>query len=81
MANNLDLDLARQYFDEAAAIFARDGGQLWGVSLDGPLIFVDYETRQVVANRPDAEGQLAPQGGIWVGEIPPEVMIANTAAA
>lgn len=81
MANNLDLDLAQQYFDEAAAIFARDGGQLWGVSLDGPLIFVDYETRQVVANRPDAEGQLAPQGGIWVGEIPPEVMIANTAAA
>jgi len=81
MANNLDLELARQYFDEAVAIFARDGGRLWGVSLDGPLIFVDYETRQVAANRSDAEGQLAPQGGIWVGEIPQEVLSANTAVS
>jgi len=79
MSSNLDLTLVQQYFDEAVALFARDGGQLWGVSLDGPLIFVDSETRQVVANRPDAEGQLAPQGEVCVGEIPPEVMIANTA--
>lgn len=79
MSNNLDSALARQYFDEAAAIFARDRGQLWGVSLEGPLIFVDYETRQVVANRPDAESQLTLQDGMWVGEIPPEVMSANTA--
>lgn len=71
MSDTLDLNLARQYFAEAAALFARDGGQLWDVSLDGPLIFVDYQTRQVVANRPDAEGQLAPQGELWVGELPP----------
>lgn len=79
MASTIDLNLARQYFDEAAALFARDGGRLWGRSLEGPLMFVDYETRQVVANRPAAEGQLTPKGEVWVGVIPPEVIVANTA--
>ena len=79
MAETIDFTLARQYFAEAAALFARDGGALWGVSLDGPLIFVDFETRQVAANQPDAEGRLTLQEGVWVGAIPPEVMVANTA--
>ena len=81
MAETIDFTLARQYFAEAAVLFARDAGALWGVSLDGPLIFVDFETRQVAANQPDAEGRLAPQAGVWVGAIPPEVMVANTAMA
>ncbi len=79
MTEIMDLALAQQYFAEAAATFARDEGELWGMSLAGPLIFVDVETRQIVANQPDAEGRLTPQEGVWIGEIPPEVMIANTA--
>jgi hypothetical protein len=79
MSDNLDHILAQQYFDEAAAMFARDGGLLWGISLDGPMIFVDHETRDAVANQPDNEGYLSPQAQLWVGRIPPEVVLANTA--
>jgi hypothetical protein len=79
MPESLDLALAQQYLSEAAALFARDGGRLWGLSLDGPLILIDCETRQVAANRSDAEGRLTLQGDLWVGSIPPDVMIANTA--
>ena len=79
MPGNLDTDRARQYFEEAEALFAEDGGALWGHPLDGPLIFVDYETRRVVANQPDREGRLTHREGVWVGTIPPEVVVANTA--
>jgi len=61
-------------------MFARDGGLLWGISLDGPMIFVDYETRDVAANQPDIEGRLSPRAALWIGRIPPEVVVANTAA-
>jgi hypothetical protein len=43
------------------------------------MIFVDYETRQVVANQPDQDGHLTHRGDLWIGLIPPEVIIANTA--
>jgi hypothetical protein len=80
MSDSLDYGLAQQYFQEAAAMFSRDGGLLWGISLDGPMIFVDYEARDAVANQPDTEGHLSPQARLWVGRIPPEVVLANTAA-
>ena len=79
MKENLNFTLAQRYFEQAAALFARDGGQMWGISLDGPLIFVDYETRDAVANQPDAAGRLSPQANLWVGRIPEEVVLANTA--
>lgn len=51
-----DLGLAQIYFEEARTMCERDGGKLWGKSLCGPMIFVDAETRGLVANQPDAEG-------------------------
>ena len=56
-----------------------DGGQLWGVSLAGPLMMVDPQTRAVFANQADAEGVLHPDGKLFVGTLPPNVPIANTA--
>jgi len=79
MTNKLKVALARQYFRETAALFANDGSRLWGISLDGPMIFVDHETRLAVANHPDGEGRLAPQDDVWVGSIPADVILANTA--
>ncbi|MBN1660258.1 MAG: hypothetical protein JXA93_17805 [Anaerolineae bacterium] len=43
------------------------------------MILVDWETRLAVANQPDAEGYLVPQGNVWVGSIPSDVILANTA--
>lgn len=75
----INLPLARKYFVEAEMICRRDDGRLWGRSLCGPVLFVDAETREVVANQADKEGRLAAQGGAFVGKLPEEMGTANTA--
>jgi hypothetical protein len=75
----IDTLLAEQYFQEARAICAKDRGELWGVSLDGPMMLVDRNTRMIVANQSDAEGRLSKKGNVFVGRLPNEENIANTA--
>jgi hypothetical protein len=75
----IDPDLARSYFAAAELLSAADSGRLWGIELYGPLLFVDRATRQVVANMPDTTGQLTEQDSVWVGTLPPEHNVANTA--
>lgn len=53
--SSVDTQLANIYFQEATEICARDGGKLWGISLCGPMLFVDPATREVVANQPDSQ--------------------------
>jgi hypothetical protein len=74
-----DPTLARRYFAEARALWQQDGGRLWGVSLEGPLLFADRVTRRVVANAPDRFKQLREENGVYVGQLDPDVPIANTA--
>lgn len=75
----IDTKLAYQYFQEAQALCSRDNGKLWGVSLCGPMLFVDGRTRAVVANQADKEGVLTKVGNVFVGQLSPQVTIANTA--
>jgi hypothetical protein len=65
-------------FAEAAAICQRDGGQLWGHTLCGPILLGDPAARRLIANQADAEGQLKEQDGVWVGAIPASMNGANT---
>ena len=74
----IDLSLAQSYFDEAAFISDIDEGILWGRPLYGPMLFVDQETRMVVANEPDTKGALVREGRVFVGELPLKINIANT---
>lgn len=76
---SIDVALARQYFEEARALSERDGGALWGKELYGPMMFADRATRLIVANRADSGGRLQAEGNVFVGVLPPEVNIANTA--
>lgn len=78
-AGPIELAKAAQVFREFGALCAEDGGKLWGVSLCGPLLLVDPSTRSVVGNRADASGALKPRAGVFVGELPGDVGIANTA--
>lgn len=64
------------YFKSACE---RDGGALWGVSLCGPLIIADPETRMVWASQADIDGALSEKDGVWTGKLPAGVPIANTA--
>ena len=53
------------------------GKALWKVSLCGPMLIADPQTRQVVANR--AGPGLIRDGEVFVGELPADMPIANTA--
>ncbi len=75
----IPLETARAYLAEARTLCTADGGDLWGVSLCGPMMFVDPQSRAIVANQQDPQGLLKPEGTVFVGTIAPEVNVANTA--
>jgi hypothetical protein len=77
----IDRALARQYFAEAKSISDKDNGALWTVPLCGPLLFVDSDTRDAVANQADLEEKLKPAAGVFAGTAPPTLGVANTAVA
>ena len=71
---------AQLYFQEAQTLCGLDHGQLWGVSLCGPIMFVDPQSRYVVANQADANGFLKAEGNVFVGYLPKDQNVANTGA-
>ena len=56
----------------------RDGGNLWGRNLYGPLMFIDRASRKIIANQPDDEGLLKLKDGIYTGFYPRENIITTT---
>lgn len=75
----IDIAKAKTNFAEAEALFSKDNSAMWGISLDGPMIFVDRESRFAVANRADASKALKEVDDVFTGHLPANVMIANTA--
>jgi hypothetical protein len=75
----IDPTKATAAFAEAQEVSNRDGGRLWGKPLYGPMLFVDPGTRAVVTNVPDADGALHPDHGVYTGNLPKDLPIANTA--
>lgn len=69
---------AARLFAEATEICERNGGKLWGRSLCGPILLVDYTDLAVLANQADAGGKLKREGPLFRGTLPEEVIIANT---
>jgi hypothetical protein len=67
---------AAQAFQEAAAFCQAEGGELWGTSLCGPMMFVDRGTRRAVLNGP-SPGAVA-DGAIYRLDLPPQEGVANT---
>jgi hypothetical protein len=78
-APSIDRTIAAQYFAEARELCNRDGGKLWGHSLNGPILLVSPATREVIANQADLEGKLAKSGDVFVGKLPADMLVANTA--
>jgi hypothetical protein len=75
----IPLELARRAFREVEEASLEEGGELWGCELHGPLLLADPGTRAVVANQPDEEQRLEEREGVFVGTLPAEVGVANTA--
>lgn len=78
-SETISTDAARGVFAQAQSICERDGGKLWGVSLCGPIMLVDPQSRELIANQADAEGELKAQDGVFVGLLPADQNVANTA--
>ncbi|OFY67218.1 MAG: hypothetical protein A2Y71_06760 [Bacteroidetes bacterium RBG_13_42_15] len=66
-------------FKNIEEICNRDGGDLWGANLYGPLMFVDRNSRKIFANQPDKDGLLKLKDGIYTGLYPKENIINTTA--
>jgi hypothetical protein len=75
----LDRAAAISAIGEQHQMCAADAGRLWGVSLCGPVLIVDPQTREVVADRNTASDALAAADGMFVGKLPDTVAMANTA--
>ncbi len=75
----IDTKLAAQYFQQLKQTSDRDGNKMWGLSLYGPILFVDPRTGNVVANQADLEHKLAAHDGVFVGKLPSQINPANTA--
>lgn len=78
-SSSIDTKLAAQYFQQLKQSSDRDGGKTWGLSLYGPMMFVDPDNGNIVTNQADLEHKLVPQDGVFVGTLPKEINPANTA--
>jgi hypothetical protein len=45
----IPIETAQSYFAEAQSLCQADHGQLWGISLCGPIMFVDPESRSITS--------------------------------
>jgi hypothetical protein len=73
----IDTTIAHQYFQEAQTACTQDGGKFWGISLCGPILFVDPVTRTVITNQSDKEGLLTKKDNVFVGRLPNTQPVAN----
>ncbi|HUX96638.1 MAG TPA: hypothetical protein VMV47_12970 [Bacteroidales bacterium] len=65
------------YFKKIEDICNLDNGRLWGRNLYGPIMFIDRQSRRIIANSPDEEGILKYSGGIYLGVYPRDMLISN----
>lgn len=79
MAGSIDLMKTARWFAEFDSLCAHDGGKLWGATFCGPILFVDPTSRAVAANRAGAAQTLVPRAGVFTGELPAGLPVANTA--
>ena len=61
------------------ATYCDGGADLWGRSLCGPLILVDPATGRAVTNVDPKIAGFSRAGETWVGELPADVPMSNTA--
>jgi hypothetical protein len=80
-ATGIDPALAAAYFAQAEALSEQDDGALWGKVLDGPTMFVDRISGQIITNAPDKQRRLIkhPELDVYIGALPSDLTTGNTA--
>ena len=79
---NLDKNQLKKYeniFQDLKKNLSNENGKLWNHQLYGPILLVDKNSRVIIANEPDNKGILTKEGSVYVGILPKEINISNTA--
>lgn len=79
LADGIDLAAAKKAFAERQAICDADQGKLWNHPLCGPIMVVEDASHDLVANQNSQSDLLTPKDGLFVGKLPRENPVANTA--
>lgn len=66
-------------FKELQETLSEEKGKTWNHTLEGPLIIVNRETRTIIANESDNSGELEKRENLFIGKLPENINIANTA--
>lgn len=66
-------------FSEVEEILNQDNGKFWDVNLYGPILFVDKNTRKFIANQNNIDKSFEITNGYYIGELPGNIPMANTA--
>lgn len=74
----IDIKAVEEIFEEYEDICQYDNGNLWGISLHGPLMFVERASRTIIANTADKNGGFMRINGVYQGKLPENQSIANT---
>lgn len=77
-SNSNPMEKASPSFENLKKVSDADNGKLWGQTLYGPAMFVDVQTRNLVANQQNKENTLVQKGNLYFGQLPEEIIIANT---
>ena len=75
---SLPITQIESYFNQVREILYGDDGELWGQNLYGPMLIIDPETLDTVANQPDNEGILTRAGNVYVGRFSEDAFVANS---
>jgi hypothetical protein len=74
-----DWKQAETAITELKEAFKYEKGQTWNHSLEGALMLVNRDTRTIIANEPDNLNELIRQKSLYIGKLPENINIANTA--
>ena len=77
-SNSNPMEKAAPSFENLKKVSDADNGKLWGKTLYGPAMFVDVQTRNLVANQQNKENTLVQKGNLYFGQLPEDIIIANT---
>lgn len=74
-----DWNQAKTAFNELNEALKKEKGELWNHSLESPLMLVNRETRIIIANENDKSGKFVKRENLFIGKLPENISIANTA--
>lgn len=73
-----DREFIEKTFSEIEQLVKSKKGQLWGINLNLPMMTIDQNTKEIIANKPDKKNLLIKKGNYYVGYYPKDKPIANS---